>query len=52
MRILIASLVAIGTTLLATENAVAQLTEKKALTLEAARKMVAAAEAVSERHHL
>jgi uncharacterized protein GlcG (DUF336 family) len=52
MRILIASLVAIGTTVLATESAVAQLAEKKALTLEAARKMVAAAEAAAERHHL
>jgi glc operon protein GlcG len=52
MRILIASLVAIGTTALVTDNAVAQLAEKKALTLEAARKMVAAAEADAERRHL
>jgi glc operon protein GlcG len=52
MRILLASLLAIGATLLTTESAVAQLTEKKVLTLEAARKMVAAAEATAERHHL
>jgi glc operon protein GlcG len=42
MRILLASLLAIGATLLTTESAVAQLTEKKVLTLEAARRMVAA----------
>jgi glc operon protein GlcG len=48
MRNLIASLVLIATTLLASESAVAQLVDKKALTLEAARKMVAAA----ERHNL
>jgi glc operon protein GlcG len=52
MRILITSLVAIAATVLATESAVARLAEKKALTLEAARKMVAAAEAAAERHHL
>jgi glc operon protein GlcG len=52
MRNFIVFLVAIGATLLATETAVAQLAEKKVLTLEAARKMVAAAEATAERHHL
>jgi glc operon protein GlcG len=52
MRILIAAMVAIGTTVLATESAVAQLTEKKVLTLEAARKMVAAAEAAADVAHL
>jgi glc operon protein GlcG len=34
------------------QSALAQLTEKKALTLEAARKMVAAAEAAADRQHL
>jgi len=48
MRNLFVFLIAIGTTLLATEAAMAQLAERKVLTLEAARKMVAAA----ERHHL
>jgi glc operon protein GlcG len=52
MRIIIASLIAIGATLLTTESAVAQLAEKKTLTLEAARKMVAAAETAAEHHHL
>ena len=52
MRTLIAALVAIATSVLTTESAVAQLAEKKALTLEAARKMVAAAEAAAESHHL
>jgi glc operon protein GlcG len=37
---------------LAVQGALAQLTEKKALTLEAARKMVAAAEAAADRQHL
>jgi hypothetical protein len=48
MGISIAALAAIGITPLATESAVAQLAEKKALTLEAARKMVAAAETAAE----
>jgi len=52
MRILIASMVAIGATALATVSAVAQLAQKKVLTLEAARKMVAAAEAAADRQHL
>jgi glc operon protein GlcG len=52
MRNLIASLVAIGTTVLITESALAQLAEKKVLTLEAARKMVAAAETAAELHNL
>jgi glc operon protein GlcG len=52
MRILIATLIAIGAMALATEPAVAQLTDKKVLTLEAARKMVAAAEAAAEHQHL
>ena len=37
---------------LSTPQASAQLTEKKALTLAAAQKMVAAAQAEAERHHL
>ena len=38
--------------LLATQAALAQLAEKKALTLAAARKMVAAAQAAADRQHL
>jgi len=52
MRNIFVFFLAVGATLLATETAMAQLTEKKVLTLEAARKMVAAAEASAERHHL
>jgi glc operon protein GlcG len=52
MRIPIASCVALGALVLLTQGAAAQLLDKKALTLEAARKMVAAAEAEAERHHL
>ncbi|MEA3177716.1 MAG: hypothetical protein QOI59_1239 [Gammaproteobacteria bacterium] len=42
----------VGAMTLAMQGALAQLTQKKALTLEAARKMVAAAEAAADRQHL
>ncbi len=50
--ILVASIIAVSTTVLITDTALAQLAEKKVLTLEAARRMVSAAEAAAERHHL
>jgi glc operon protein GlcG len=52
MRIPATSCLAIGVVVLLGHSAAAQLLEKKALTLEAARKMVAAAEAEAERNHL
>jgi glc operon protein GlcG len=52
MRIPMASCLAIGALVLATQGAAAQLLDKKVLTLEAARKMVTAAEMEAERHHL
>jgi glc operon protein GlcG len=51
MRIITPCL-ALGTLALLTQGAPAQLLDKKALTLEAARKMVAGAEAEAGRHHL
>jgi glc operon protein GlcG len=51
MRI-ITSCLALGTLALLAQGAPAQLLDKKALTLEAARKMVAGAEAEAGRHHL
>lgn len=52
MRISIASCLALGSLVLLTQGAAAQLLDKKMLTLEAARKMVTAAEAAAERQHL
>jgi glc operon protein GlcG len=52
MRISIAFGLALGLLAFLTQDAAAQLMEKKVLTLAAARKMVAAAEAEAERHHL
>src|SRR5258707_5836451 len=52
MRMAIALSVALGMLAFLAQSAVAQLGEKKVLTLAAARKMVAAAEAEAERHHL
>jgi glc operon protein GlcG len=52
MRISIASCLALGSVVLLTQGAAAQLLDKKVLTLEAARKMVTAAEAAAERQHL
>ena len=49
---IITSCLALGTLALLTQGAPAQLLDKKALTLEAARKMVAGAEAEAGRHHL
>jgi glc operon protein GlcG len=51
MRILVAAAIAFGTCLLAPHNAAAQLGQKKTLTLEAARKIVAAAEAEATRNN-
>jgi hypothetical protein len=48
----ITSCLALGTLALLSQGAPAQLPDKKALTLEAARKMVAGAEAEAGRHHL
>jgi glc operon protein GlcG len=52
MRLPIALAVALTATVLFAQGATAQLPEKKVLTLEAARKMVAAAEAAAERQNL
>jgi glc operon protein GlcG len=52
MRILVALGLVLGAFALPTQNASAQLTEKKVLTLVAAQKMVAAAQAEAERNHL
>ena len=52
MRISIAFAFALGVLAFLTQDAAAQFMEKKVLTLAAARKMVAAAEAEAERHHL
>ena len=52
MRISIAFGFALGVLAFLTQDAAAQFMEKKVLTLAAARKMVAAAEAEAERHHL
>jgi glc operon protein GlcG len=51
MRNAIACGLALGAVVLLGQSAAAQLLEKKALSLEAARKMVAAAEAEAERNH-
>jgi glc operon protein GlcG len=51
MRSTIACSLAFGAIILLARNAQAQLLEKKALSLEAARKMVAAAEVEAERNH-
>lgn len=51
-RSLFVSTAVFGTLLLAAHAAMAQLVEKKALTLAAARRMVAAAEAAADRKHL
>jgi len=51
-RSLFVSTVVFGTLLLVGHAAMAQLVEKKALTLAAARRMVAAAEAAADRKHL
>lgn len=52
MQSSIASCLALGSIVLLTQGAAAQLLDKKVLTLEAARKMVTAAEAAAERQHL
>jgi glc operon protein GlcG len=52
MRTSIAFGFALGALAFLTQDAAAQFMEKKVLTLAAARKMVAAAEAEAERHHL
>jgi glc operon protein GlcG len=52
MRTLTASCLAIYAAVLLAHSAAAQLMEKKVLTLQAARKMVAAAEAAADRQHL
>jgi glc operon protein GlcG len=52
MRISIAFCFALGLLAFLTQDAAAQFMEKKVLTLAAARKMVTAAEAEAERHHL
>ena len=51
MRLPIVFAVELGATVLLAQSATAQLLEKKVLTLEAARKMVAAAEAAAERQN-
>ena len=51
MRNAIACSLALGAVVLPGQSAQAQLLQKKALSLEAARKMVAAAEAEAERNH-
>jgi glc operon protein GlcG len=51
MRNVLACSLALGAVVLLGPNAQAQLLEKKALSLEAARKMVRAAEAEAERNH-
>jgi glc operon protein GlcG len=52
MRMTLALVLALGMLTFLPQRAVAQLGEKKVLTLAAARKMVAAAEAEAERNHL
>jgi glc operon protein GlcG len=52
MRIPLSRGLAIGAAVLVAQGAAAQVLEKKALSLEAARKMVAAAEAEAERQHV
>src|SRR6516165_4306209 len=52
MRISVATGLVLAVLTLPTQNAVAQFTEKKVLTLAAAQKMVAAAQAEAEREHL
>jgi glc operon protein GlcG len=52
MRMALALVLALGTLAFLPQSALAQLGEKKTLTLAAARKMVAAAEAEAERNHL
>jgi glc operon protein GlcG len=52
MRTSIAFGIALAALAFLTHDAAAQFMEKKVLTLAAARKMVAAAEAEAERHHL
>jgi glc operon protein GlcG len=52
MRRTVTSILALGFLTLLPQDAAAQLREKKVLTLAAARKMVAAAEAEAERNHL
>src|SRR4029077_5226749 len=51
MRTAVAGSLALAAIVLLGQSAQAQLLEKKALSLEAARKMVAAAEAEAERNH-
>ena len=51
MRSVVGFAVALAAGVLLGQGAAAQLLEKKALSLEAARKMVAAAEAEAERNH-
>jgi hypothetical protein len=51
MRTAVAGSLALGAIVLLGQSAQAQLLEKKALSLEAARKMVAAAETQAERNH-
>ena len=51
MRSVVAFGLALGAVVLLGESAAAQLLDKKGLSLEAARKMVAAAEAEAERNH-
>ena len=51
MRNALACGLALGAAVFLGQSAAAQLLEKKALSLEAARKMVAAAEAEAERNH-
>jgi glc operon protein GlcG len=52
LRISVATGLVLGVLTLPTQNAAAQFTEKKVLTLAAAQKMVAAAQAEAERQHL
>jgi glc operon protein GlcG len=52
MRKLVLLAIVLGLAVITTENASAQLAQKKVITLAAARKMVAAAEAEAERNHL
>jgi glc operon protein GlcG len=52
MRISVATGLVLALLSLPTQNAAAQFTEKKVLTLAAAQKMVAAAQAEAERQHL
>src|SRR5258708_15594776 len=52
LRVSIATGLVLGVLTLPTQNAAAQFTEKKVLTLAAAKKMVAAAQAEADRQHL